>query len=110
MNAVENHLIEIKIDEYGLLKNPKDWNREVALVIAHDLGIDLLTADHWKVIDAMRLHFDRFGVAPAMHNICHTNHKREEWVHELFGSCFNAWRAAGLPDPGEEAKAYLSDM
>jgi len=110
MIAAENNLIEIQIDESGLLKNPQDWNREIALVIAHDLGINLLTADHWKVIDAMRLHFDRFGVAPAMHNICHANHKKEEWVHELFGSCFNAWRAAGLPDPGEEAKAYLNDM
>ena len=110
MNAAENNLTEIQIDENGLLKNSQDWNREVALVIAHDLGIDLLAADHWKVIDAMRLHFDRFGVAPAMHNICHTNHKREEWVHDLFGSCLNAWRVAGLPDPGEEAKAYLNDM
>lgn len=110
MNAAETNLIEIQIDEYGLLKDQQNWNREVALVIAHDLGIDVLTADHWKVIDAMRLHFNRFGVAPAIHNICHTNHKTETWVHELFGSCFNAWRAAGLPDPGEEAKAYLSDM
>ena len=110
MNAAENNLTEIQIDAYGLLKNPQDWNREVALVIAHDLKINLLTAEHWKVIDAMRLHFERFGVAPAMHNICRANHKNEEWVHDLFGSCFNAWRVAGLPDPGEEAKAYLNDM
>jgi len=110
MNAAENNLTEIQIDAYGLLKNPQDWNREVALVIAHDLKINLLTAEHWKVIDAMRLHFERFGVAPAMHNICRANHKSEEWVHDLFGSCFNAWRVAGLPDPGEEAKAYLNDM
>jgi len=28
--------------------------------------------------------------------------------HMLFPSCLAAWRIAGLPDPGEEAKAYLS--
>lgn len=110
MNTAEKNIIHIQIDEYGLLKSPLNWSREVALVIAHDLGIDVLTAGHWKVIDALRIHYERFGVAPAMHNICRVNHKSEAWVHDLFGSCFNAWRVAGLPDPGEEAKAYLNDM
>ncbi|RDH82536.1 MAG: hypothetical protein DIZ80_09630 [endosymbiont of Galathealinum brachiosum] len=110
MSTAENILTEIQLDEYGLLKNTQDWNREVALTLANDLNIKLLTADHWKVIEEMRRHYVRFGVAPAIHNICHINHKSEEWVHELFGTCFNAWRIAGLPDPGEEAKAYLNDM
>jgi len=110
MNTAIKYLTDIEVDEYGLLRNPLNWNREIALVMAHDLGIDLLSADHWKVIDAIRTHYDRFGVAPAMHNICSVNHKNEKWVHDLFGSCFNAWRVAGLPDPGEEAKAYLNDM
>ncbi len=103
-------LNEIQLDEYGLLKNTQDWNHDIALVIARDLDIKILTTDHWKVIDAMRKHYNVFGVAPAIHNICHANHKSEEWVHELFGTCLNAWRVAGLPDPGEEAKTYLNDM
>lgn len=109
MNTAANAQAEIKLDEYGLLKHPQDWNKEVALVLANDLEIAPLTADHWKVIEAMRKHYERFGVAPAMHNICRANHQSEEWIHNLFGSCLNAWRVAGLPDPGEEAKAYLSD-
>jgi len=110
MNTAIRYLTDIEVDEYGLLRNPLNWNREIALIMAHDLGIDILSADHWKIIDAIRTHYDRFGVAPAMHNICSANHKSEKWVHDLFGSCFNAWRIAGLPDPGEEAKAYLNDM
>ena len=110
MNTAENRLDEIQLDEYGLLKNTHDWNRDVALTLANSLDIKLITADHWKVIEEMRQHYERFGVAPAIHNICHINHKSEQWVHDLFGTCFNAWRVAGLPDPGEEAKAYLSDM
>lgn len=103
-------LPEIQLDVDGLLINTQDWDNDIAIVLAHDLNINPLTADHWKIIGALRKHYDRFGVAPAMHNICHTNHKGEDWVHDLFGSCFNAWRVAGLPDPGEEAKAYLNDM
>jgi dissimilatory sulfite reductase related protein len=103
-------LPEIKLDEYGLLTQPQLWSKEVALSLANDLKIIPLTADHWKIINAMRKHYERFGVAPAMHNICHNNNKGEGWIHGLFGNCLNAWRVAGLPDPGEEAKAYLNDM
>jgi dissimilatory sulfite reductase related protein len=110
MNAAVKKLPDIELDEYGLLKQPQDWNKEVALVLAKSLDINRLTMDHWKVIDAMRKHYDMFGVAPAIHNICHSNQHSDEWVHGLFGTCLNAWRVAGLPDPGEEAKAYLNDM
>jgi len=27
-----------------------------------------------------------------------------------FTTCLGAWRVAGLPNPGEEAKSYLNDM
>lgn len=110
MNTAAIILPSIKLDENGLLTQPENWNKEVALALANGLQINPLTANHWLVIEAMRKHYARFGVAPAIHNICHNNHQSETWVHDLFGSCFNAWRVAGLPDPGEEAKAYLNDM
>jgi tRNA 2-thiouridine synthesizing protein E len=28
-------------------------------------------------------------------------------VDRLFGGCREAWRIAGLPNPGEEAKSYM---
>jgi len=110
MNTAEIHLPEICLDQEGFLTSPENWNKEVALVLGHDLDIKILTADHWKIIDALRAHYTRFGVAPTIHNICHNFHKEEDWVHKLFFNCLNAWRISGLPDPGEEAKAYLSDM
>jgi len=110
MNNTAVKHAELHLDEYGLLIDPEDWNKELALVLAYDLGITPLNNYHWKIIKTMRTHYARFGVAPAMHNICHANHQSETWVHDLFGNCLNAWRIAGLPDPGEEAKAYLSDM
>jgi len=45
-----------------------------------------------------------------MKNVCRRHDKATNWVHDLFGTCLNAWRVAGLPNPGEEAKSYLSDM
>jgi len=99
-----------EFDEYGLLRNPDDWNEPLAITIANDLGIGWLTTDHWKVIRSLRKHYEKFGAVPSIHNICHEHGHRSDWVHDLFQSCLNAWRVAGLPDPGEEAKSYMSDM
>lgn len=97
-------------DEYGLLTNPEIWNEALAVRIANHWQIEKLTEDHWKIIRALREHYEKFGVAPTMHNICHQYGHKSGWAHDLFHSCLNAWRVAGLPDPGEEAKSYMSDM
>lgn len=109
MNTAVKLLEELNLDESGLLVNPDDWNERVAITLARHNGIDILTNDHWKIIRALREHYAKFGVAPTMHNICREYGHRTSWAHDLFVSCLNAWRIAGLPDPGEEAKSYLSD-
>jgi TusE/DsrC/DsvC family sulfur relay protein len=98
-----------EMDEDGLLVDPQTWNEVIASVLANQVGIRQLSEDHWKVIHALRKYYDQFGVAPAMANICHAEHHDAHWVHELFGTCLNAWIVSGLPNPGEEAKTYLSD-
>lgn len=110
MTTATNHYHKLVLDEYGMLNNPDDWNEDLAVMIASIHGIGKLTAEHWKIIHALREHYARFGVAPAMHNICRTYGHKSNWAHDLFHTCLNAWRVAGLPDPGEEAKSYLSDM
>ena len=97
------------LDDDGLLKDPAQWNETVAREIARQLDIVELTDEHWEVIRALREHYAQFGVAPAMNNVCRQHGRDRYWVHDLFHSCLNAWRVAGLPNPGEEAKSYLSD-
>ncbi len=99
-----------EFDEYGLLKDPSQWNEKLAREIARDEGIVELTADHWEVIHELREHYAGFGVAPAMSHVCHKHGKDRQWIHDLFHTCLGAWRVAGLPNPGEEAKSYLSGM
>jgi tRNA 2-thiouridine synthesizing protein E len=99
----------VEFDEDGLLRDPRQWNETVAGDIARELGIGELSDDHWQVIRSLREYYAKFGVAPAMIRVCHQHHRGLDWVHDLFQSCLNAWRVAGLPNPGEEAKSYLSD-
>ena len=110
METVTTEYGGVRLDEDGLLLDPNDWNEDVARAMAVSLGINELTGDHWKVIEALRNHYARYGVAPAMSNICHSYGKEWGWTHDLFHTCLNAWRIAGLPNPGEEAKSYLSGM
>jgi TusE/DsrC/DsvC family sulfur relay protein len=99
-----------EFDEDGLLCDPAQWNEALAQTIAHREGVGELGEAHWKVIHSLRQHYARFGAAPAMIQICRLHGYPKNWVHDLFHTCLNAWRVAGLPNPGEEAKTYLSDM
>ena len=92
----------------GFLDDPQSWNRELASAIARRDGLTELGGDHWAVIEALRAHYDRFGSAPpAFSHICHAHHLGKHCIERLFQSEREAWRIAGLPDPGEEARAYM---
>jgi len=100
--------IDTLIDSEGFLREPELWNEQIARAIARFDGLPQLTHDHWVIIRALRDHFDRFGPAlPAFSHVCIANHMDKHCVDNLFHSQREAWRIAGLPDPGEEAKAYM---
>ena len=97
-------------DEDGLIRDFTSWSEPLAEALAQDAGIGQLTEAHWKVIRAMREYYAKLGVVPAMNRICRDAGIERQQVNELFGYCLVAWRVAGLPNPGEESKAYLGSM
>lgn len=101
---------EPEFDEDRLLIDPGLWTEELARSIAVREEVGELREEHWQVIYSLRQHYARFGAAPAMIQVCRLHGKPRHWVQDLFHTCLNAWRVAGLPNPGEEAKSYLSDM
>ena len=103
-----NEPVSTLLNNEGFLRDPGLWNEHVATAIARLDGLPPLTQDHWLIVRALREHFERFGVAlPAFSHICIANHMDKHCVGILFSSQREAWRIAGLPDPGEEAKAYM---
>lgn len=99
-----------ELDEMGLLVDSTLWNESVAWQIAELNELGSLTQDHWRIIYALRAHFNQFGVPPAMSQLCRKQGMELNCIHRLFCNCLNAWRVSGLPDPGEEAKSYMSAM
>lgn len=95
-------------DEDGFLLDPATWNRQLAETLADQEGVSPLGAAHWRVIDFVRGHYDRLQAIPPIRSICRSSELSAEEAKSLFGGCLQVWRIAGLPNPGEEAKAYMA--
>ena len=94
-------------DADGFLKDPALWTEQIATTIARLDGIQALTDTHFRVIDYLRDHYLHYGTLPVMRHVCLTLQQDRHCVDELFRSPREAWRIAGLPNPGEEAKSYM---
>lgn len=96
-----------QFDEDGFLLSSTPWTPEISRWIARLDGIGELGKRHWAIIDFLRDHHLRYGSLPAMRLACHAAGLNKDAVGSLFGGCREAWRVAGLENPGEEAKTYM---
>lgn len=98
------------LDDDGLVTDFSCWTEELAEELAREEGIAELSERHWAVIRALRGEYERMEAVSSIRNVCHQAGIDRSAVNELFGYCLIAWRVAGLPNPGEEAKSYLGGM
>jgi len=94
-------------DEEGYLIDPSDWNRSFTERRAREASIEL-TRKHWHLIEIIRDKYLRLGALPPMRSICKAVGFDKQELKQQFGSCLNLWKIAGLPNPGEEARAYMN--
>ncbi|MCW8945486.1 MAG: TusE/DsrC/DsvC family sulfur relay protein [Sedimenticola sp.] len=106
-SSYDSALATIHFDEDGFLLNTETWDDQVAETLAEMAGVAPLESAHWRVIHFVRDRFLRLGAIPPMRRICRSSELSKSEVKDLFGGCLQVWRIAGLPHPGEEAKAYM---
>ncbi len=94
------------IDGEGYLADPYEWSIEFTEAQAAEQGIKLDTR-HWQLIDIIRDKYLRLGALPPMRLVCKAANFNRYELKQQFGSCLNLWKLAGLPNPGEEARAYM---
>ena len=104
----EKHLANPLFDENGFLTDKAQWNRQLASELASEEGISSLTMKHWRTINYVRERFLRFEQPPLLRLMCRDTGLDRFEVKSMFGSCRAMWRIAGLPNPGEEARSYMS--
>jgi TusE/DsrC/DsvC family sulfur relay protein len=94
-------------DEQGYLVDPLDWSRAFTERRAREAGI-VLKDGHWRLVEMIREKYLNLGALPPLRSICKAVGFDKHELKLQFGSCLNLWKMAGLPDPGEEARAYMN--
>ena len=59
----------VQVNDEGFMTNPNEWDKDIAVAIAHEEGIDELTEDHWTVINYCRAVGLEDGSAPTLRSI-----------------------------------------
>lgn len=95
------------LDEDGYLIDPYSWDRSFTERRAEEARLTL-RAQHWQLIELIRDKYLRLGALPPMRTVCKAVGIDKQVLKQEFGSCLALWKMAGLPNPGEEAKAYMN--
>lgn len=107
-SAYSRHEDDVQaFDEDGFLTDTAGWNVDIARHTAALDGIGELDESQVALLLNLRDHYLRMGTVPAIPHICHLNGLEPNCLSQRFTSPREAWRIAGLPNPGEEVKAYL---
>lgn len=94
-------------DPDGFLLDPAMWSESLADRIARNDGLGELSELQISLLLALRREFSKHGSVTALSHVCHLTGQSADCMQHLFPSPREAWRVAGLPNPGEEAKAYM---
>jgi tRNA 2-thiouridine synthesizing protein E len=105
-SAVED--LNSLFDKDGFFINSEQWDIALAQRIAHSEDMGEMDALQQELLLTLRDEFQKFDAVTALSHICHLNGLDADCLHQLFRSPRQAWRIAGLPNPGEEAKVYLA--
>ena len=97
----------LSFDADGFMRDSEVWNEDTAQRIAKLDGLGDLDERQLGLVRRLRESFQRLGGVPALAHVCRMSGQEPDCMSRLFPDAREAWRIAGLPNPGEEAKAYL---
>jgi tRNA 2-thiouridine synthesizing protein E len=85
----------------GFLERVEDWDRDIALEIAHESGIPELSDRHWLVVNYMRDTYLKTGAAPTIRTLGKESGVQIKELYVLFpkGPAKLAAKIGGIPKP-----------
>jgi tRNA 2-thiouridine synthesizing protein E len=101
MSVIELDGITVDVDEDGFIQEPDCWNEALAAAIAKTEDVEVLTEDHWKVVNYLRDYYKQFGIAPMIRKLCKETGFTLKEIYDMFpsGPAKGACKIAGLPKP-----------
>jgi dissimilatory sulfite reductase related protein len=91
----------VQVNDEGYMTNPVEWNKDLAVELAMEEGIPLLTPSHWKVIDFCRQTAGTSGSAPTLRQITSGSGVTTKELFSLFpkGPAKKVAKISGLGKP-----------
>lgn len=101
--TLEHRGKQLQLDDDGYLRNIEEWDVRVAEEFAKMDNVGELTAEHWKLITAIRFHYERTKESPMCRDIHIESGFTKEDMYRLFPphGYRTAYKLAGLPKPIE---------
>ena len=101
MSTVTDAGTPIDVNDEGFFTHPEQWTRDIGVELARADGIDVLTDQHWLVIDFMRKEYFAKGTGPTVRVLGKTSGVSVKNLYLLFpkGPAKMAARIAGIPKP-----------
>jgi TusE/DsrC/DsvC family sulfur relay protein len=94
-------LENVSLNDEGFMTDPSEWTQEIAEEIARQEGIEVLTGDHWKIIDFCRETGLASGSAPTLRQITTGTNVTTKELFKLFpkGPAKKVAKISGLGKP-----------
>ncbi|NCF64791.1 MAG: TusE/DsrC/DsvC family sulfur relay protein [Anaerolineaceae bacterium] len=92
---------EIEFDEQGFMADYTEWDKDVAVELASEIGINPLTEKHWQVIEFCRADYAEQGDAPTLRRISQSGGVTTKELYKLFpkGPAKKVAYVSGLKKP-----------
>jgi tRNA 2-thiouridine synthesizing protein E len=99
MTTIET--FDVSRDAEGFLRDPRQWNDQIAEALAREAGIAELTPRHWQVVRFMRETYLATGEAPSIRTLGKASGVPVKELYELFpkGPAKLAAKIGGIPKP-----------
>jgi TusE/DsrC/DsvC family sulfur relay protein len=94
-------LFDVERDAEGFLRHPDVWSEDLAVLIAREAGIPVLTDRHLQVVRYMRETYLATGNAPTIRTLGKASGVPVKELYQLFpkGPAKLAAKIAGIPKP-----------
>ena len=101
--TLESQEKKLELDEDGYLKDIDIWDVRVAEEFARIDNVGELTGEHWKLITAIRFHYERTKESPMCRDILIESGFTKQDMYRLFPphGYRTAYKLAGLQKPIE---------
>ena len=99
---------KVAVDEDGFLVNFEEWNEKIAHTLAEKEGLKTLKEDQLDILKFMRDYYRKYNFFPILRYVCKNVHQPRSCINEKFIDPVQAWKIAGLPNPGDEVMMFKS--